>query len=139
MRTPRIKAGVNNENNTSKCPHKPRTNPLMLICRPGVPSLLPTAFCSGGNGPTQNARYLTGNASRRFAAPRPGAAAALGEKNSPDLTGTNAAISAPLGHVGRSIAPSQVAPETRTAGPCGGGHRALGILESCVSLAESLN
>lgn len=46
MRTPRIKAGVNNENNTSKCPHKPRTKPLMLICRPGVPSLLPTACCS---------------------------------------------------------------------------------------------
>lgn len=50
MRTPRIKAGVNNENNTSKCPHKPRTKPLMLICRPGVPSLFPTAFCSGSNG-----------------------------------------------------------------------------------------
>lgn len=45
MRTPRIKAGVNNENNTSKCPHKPRTNALMLICRPGVPSLLHTASC----------------------------------------------------------------------------------------------
>lgn len=56
MRTPRIKAGVNNENNTSKCPHKPRTNPLMLICRPGVPSLLPAAFCSGGNGPAQKCK-----------------------------------------------------------------------------------
>lgn len=139
MRTPRIKAGVNNENNTSKCPHKPRTNPLMLIRRPGVPSLLPTAFCSGGNGPAQNTRYPTGNASRRFAAPCPGAAAARGEESSPGSTGTNAAISAPLGHIGRSIAPSQVAAGTWTAGACGAGHRVLGIPESCVSLAESFN
>jgi len=101
MRTPRIKAGVNNENNTSKCPHKPRTNPLMLICRPGVPSLLPTAFCSGGNGTTRNARDLTGTASRRFAAPHPGAATARGGENSPGSMGSNAAISASLGH--RSI------------------------------------
>ena len=111
MRTPRIEAGVNNENNTSKCPHKPRTNPLMLICRPGVPSLLPTAFCSGGNGLTQNARYLTGKASRRFAAPCPGAAVGLGEKNSPGSTGSKAAISAPLGRISHSITPSQASPE----------------------------
>lgn len=45
MRTPRIKAGVNNENNTSKRPHKPCTNTLMLICRPGVPSLLHSTSC----------------------------------------------------------------------------------------------
>lgn len=33
MRSPRINSGVNNENNTSKCPNKPHTRPLMLICR----------------------------------------------------------------------------------------------------------
>lgn len=56
MRTPRIKAGVNNENNTSKCPHKPRTNPLMLICRPGVPFPPPHRLLQRGQWPNSKCK-----------------------------------------------------------------------------------
>ena len=34
--------GVNNENNTSKCPNKPHTSPLMLICRSCSFSVFPS-------------------------------------------------------------------------------------------------
>lgn len=70
MRTPRTKTGVNNENNTSKCPHKPRTKALMLICRPGLPSLLPPPPAAG-QWPDSKCKISTGKASCRFAAPCP--------------------------------------------------------------------
>lgn len=138
MRTPRTKTGVNNENNTSKCPHKPRTKPLMLICRPGVPSLLPPPSAAG-QWPDSKHKISSRKGILQVCCSLHGAAVDLGEKKNPGSAGTSAAISAPLSHISGSITPCQAALEAWTTGPSGVGQRALLVLGSCVSLAESFN
>lgn len=95
MRTPRTKAGVNNENNTSKCPHKPRTKPLMIICRPGVPSLLPPPSAAG-QWPDTKCKISNRKGILQVCCSLPGAAVGLGEKKSPSLHPSVTSAAAPL-------------------------------------------
>lgn len=142
MRTPRTKTGVNNENNASKCPHKPRTKPLMLICRPGVPSLLPPPSAAG-QWPGSKCKLSNRKGIPQVYCSLHGDALGLGEKESlgsavlPPLHPSCCHLCTPQSH--QLHHPPQTAPQHGLLVPVVLDKCSVLALGSCVSLAESFN